>query len=867
MEQPKNLPPETLAPETPATPWEVPAEPSLPQWLRELIRGYSPGADGRFAAQLLWQRGWRDGEASFLRNRDAITKFLDLTQYSPSEPFSFSGEMRLACDRLHLARQNDEKVAIWGDFDADGITSTAVLWEGLSHWFEPSAGPEQRLTYYIPNRLTESHGLSLGGLQKLEGWGAKLIITCDTGSTDGELIELANRMGMEVIVTDHHSLAEQRPNVVALINPRSLDPEHPLADLSGVAVAYKLIEALHQGATDAPAKLLTQLLPLVAIGLIADLVALRGDCRYLAQVGLRELQQLTRSPNQRPGVAYLLERCKRTGDRPTDISFGIGPRINAVSRILGDASLCVELLTSRDERRCKALVDQVELLNTRRKALQRSLEEQVKRKLATMDLSTMGAIVLWERGWPVGVLGLVASQIAREYGKPTVLLSIDETAIESAPPQAIPNPGRGEVSSPTTPPQAISKPGRGEVSSPTTTSHRVTDQLGAGKPSPYINSSTSANHLARGSARSVNDINFYPILESQRHLLNSFGGHPFAAGMSLPEQNLELFAQGINQALRAQQFSSTSAQVLKADLVVTVADLGQPLFRELKLLEPCGMGNPVPKLLIQNCRFENPANFNIKDWRGGKIRYIKSIFELKDDSSSDPFPGIWWGHYRDELLEGPVDVVGELDFNTYKKQYEFRLEAVRPSTAIQSSEAQQVDWIWDWRRQRPEPSPESSDTSPVMMETSPQQWTDFGPWIEQAQGSDRPLALAYKTAKADAQATWETLLGIAKYMSRTGEAVAIARLEERLGIDLSRDKGRLMGLASGAIAALGFELSCQKNKVSIGLREVSSEAVGERAIALFLMALQEVMFQQRYFEQVPVAAVAQRAQDWRCNAE
>ncbi len=790
--------------------WTIPADSSPPAWLRELVRGYSPGADGRFTAALLWQRGWRDAEGSLLHDREAITKFLDFTQYSPTEPFSFCGEMRLACDRIHFALKKDEKVAIWGDFDADGITATAVLWEGLSHWFEPSSGADQRLTYHIPNRLSESHGLSLSGLDKLKDWGANLIITCDTGSTDGELIDVANSLGMEVIVTDHHSLAEQRPNVVALINPRSLKTDHPLADLSGVAVAYKLIEALHLGAMDAPAELLIQLLPLVAIGLIADLVALRGDCRYLAQVGLRELQKLTQNPQQRPGVAYLLERCKRTGDRPTDISFGIGPRINAVSRILGDASICVELLTSRDSKRCKALVDQVELLNTRRKALQRSLEEQVKRKLATMDLSTLGAIVLWERGWPVGVLGLVASQIAREYGKPTVLLSLDEAGGETG-----------------------------------------------------VVASQAPEAIARGSARSVNDVNFYPILESQRHLLSSFGGHPFAAGMGLPEENLELFAQGINQALRSQQFSQHTRKTIRADLVVTVADLGLPLFRELKLLEPYGMGNPVPKLLIQNCRFENPANFNIKDWRGGKVRYIKSIFELKDDSSTDPFPGIWWGHYRDELLEGRVDVIGELDCNTEKKQYEFRLEAVRPAAAsVQASESQ-VDWILDWRQQRPARSPASDKVNPVVMETSPRQWIDFAPWIEQAKGGDRPLALAYEAAQADARTTWEMLLGIAKYLSRTGESVAIARLEERLGIDLRRDRGRLMELMGGAMAALGLELSWQGEQVSIS-RAGSGEQMGagEGAIALFLIALQEVMFQQRYFEQVPVAAVAERARDW-----
>jgi len=823
MDQPENASIETSPPNLPQI-WEVPDSPSTPQWLRELVRHYAPGSEGRFTAQLLWQRGWHDSTGNLLRNRDAITKFLDFTQYSPCGPFSFSGEMRLACDRIRLAVENQEKVAIWGDFDADGITATAVLFEGLSHWFNSKPGPAQRLNYYIPNRLTESHGLNLPGLEKLRAWGAELIITCDTGSTDGELIDRASDLGLDVIVTDHHSLPTQRPNAIALINPRSLEADHPLADLSGVAVAYKLVEALAEtlppdSATGEPSASspawLTQLLPLVAIGLIADLVALRGDCRYLAQRGLQELQKLTQQPQQRPGVAHLLERCKRSGDRPTDISFGIGPRINAVSRILGDASLCVELLTSRDSQRCKALVDQVELLNTRRKALQRSLAEQVERKLATMDLSTLGAIVLWERGWPVGVLGLVASQIARQYGKPTVLLSLDEISFE-----------------------------------------------------------TNEGAIARGSARSTSGIDFYPILESQRHLLQSFGGHPFAAGMSLPEQNLELFAQGINQALRAQQFGSALPSI-RADLTVTVADLGQSLFRELKLLEPCGMGNPVPKLLIQNCRFENPANFNLKDWRGGKIRYIKSIFELKDDLSPEPFPGVWWGHYQDELLEGPVDVVGELDFNTYKKQYEFRLDAVRPSHSIRTSEVARVDWIWDWRQRSRHKTPEASQApsvsdgvtvAPVVMATSPQQWNDFGPWIAQAKGSDRPLALAYEGAKADAQATFQTLLGIAKYLSRTGETVEIARLEERLRLDLSRDQGRLLMLMKAAISALGFELSRQKSQVAIRLRpdslDIAESSDEKEAIALFLMALEEVMFQQRYFEQVPVAAVAQRAQEW-----
>ncbi len=190
--------------------------------------------------------------------------------------------------------------------------------------------------YYIPNRLTESHGLSRQGIDILNAKNCRLIVTCDTGSTNLNEIEYARSLGMDVIVTDHHTLPVDRPPVVAIINPRYLERDHPLATLSGVAVAFKLVEAFYQTLPELPRKPLEELLDLVAIGLIADLVELRGDCRYLAQRGIEQLQKQSRPETvTRPGVAKLLEFCKRSGDRPTDISFGLGPRINAVSRIQG----------------------------------------------------------------------------------------------------------------------------------------------------------------------------------------------------------------------------------------------------------------------------------------------------------------------------------------------------------------------------------------------------------------------------------------------------------------------------------------------------------------------------------------------------
>lgn len=359
-------------------------------------------------------------------DRDRLAAFLHPNHYLPTSPFAFGDEMHQAIARLHQARDRHERITIWGDFDADGLTATAVLWDGLRQFF-----PESHLSYTIPNRLTESHGLNKPGLDRLAHQGCTLIITCDTGSTNLEELAYAHTLGVDIIITDHHTLPEERPNVVALINSRTLSSDHPLAHLSGVAIAYKLIEALYETLPHSPQQPLDHILDLVAIGLITDLVDLKGDCRYLAQRGIQQLQTLlTQSPPSRPGIAQLLKLCKRTGDRPTDISFGIGPRINAISRIHGDATFAIELLTSQDGDRCRQLAAETELANSRRKALQRDVMNQVTTRLPELDLSTTQVIVLADPQWSSGVLGLVAGQIAQDYNRPTILLSIPSSDLQ-----------------------------------------------------------------------------------------------------------------------------------------------------------------------------------------------------------------------------------------------------------------------------------------------------------------------------------------------------------------------------------------------------------------------------------------------------
>lgn len=771
--------------------WQIQPAVSLPADFLAAVRQYLPDSEqescGQFAAQLLWQRG--------IREQSHLVGFVDPQRYQPTSAFAFGQEMEWAVERLSRAYHTAEKVAIWGDFDADGVTATAVLWEGLGAFFPQ----HQQLTYFIPNRLTESHGLSQAGIEQLAQEGYSLIVTCDTGSTSLREIQFAQSRGVDLIITDHHLLLEERPPVVALINPRRLPAEHPLFHLSGVAVAYKLVEALYETLPAVPQRPLTDLLDLVAIGLIADLVNLTDDCRYLAQQGIRVLQK-NQDPIDppRPGIAKLLELCRRSGDRPTDISFGLGPRINAISRIQGDAGFCVELLTSRDRERCQQLALETELANTRRKALQREVVQQAKQKLAEIDLSTTPVIVLSDPQWSVGILGLVAGQIAQEYGRPTILLSTELVPVAPGQP------------------------------------------------------------LARGSARSINQIDLYELLQQQAHWLHRFGGHPFAVGLSLPVENIPSFTQSINQALRVKH-SEMALPNLQADLTVTVADLGKSLFQELKLLEPYGMGNSVPKLLIRDCWFSKPWHRKIQDLTGRKLAYIKTEFDLCDESCPEGFPGVWWGHYKDELPLGRCDAILELDFNSYedakrKKRYEVRLIAVRASSPIAPVSAP-INWLLDWRDQS-DPKP----TEAVLPITDcPASWDELGRWLRQAKQTQQKLALAYGSPIIKSPAVlWQQFVELAQSLSQSKEWIDRQSLQQKLGLS-----DRALQIGCQTLETIGFRVGLIEQHLQIQ-RSESAQPVDNpdadnpafaAAFEQFSQVVQEEQFRRQYFYQAPLATL------------
>lgn len=745
--------------------WQIHADSDVPEAFVQAVKQQAPGIEGRYLPQLLWQRGIRDVEQ--------LGGYLFAANYQPTNAIEFGQEMQWAIQRLMQAIERNESIAIWGDFDADGVTSTAVLWDGLGQFFPQ----HEKLFYYIPNRFTESHGLSKTGIDQLKH--VQLIVTCDTGSTNLEEIQYAHSLGIDVIVTDHHTLPPSRPPVIAIVNPRSLEPDHPFASLSGVAVAYKLIEALYDAVPEIPQQSIEQLLDLVAIGLIADLVELKGDCRYLAQKGIEQLQKQSTKAATRPGITRLLELCKRSGDRPTDISFGLGPRINAVSRIQGDAHFCVELLTSQDAQRCRELADETELANTRRKALQKDVLQQAKAKLAQIDLSTTGVIVLWDEQWSGGVLGLVAGQIAQEYGKPAILLTID-------------------------------------------------------------------GDYAKGSARSTNQIDLYQLVKDQEHLLHRFGGHPFAAGLSLAIDNLPIFAQAINQRLLQQ--SDPPTPTIQADLCVTVSELNLDLYKELRLIEPCGMGNPIPKLLIQNCWFQAGRNIKLQDLRGRKVEYIRTPFMIRDETVEKGFPGIWWGHYAYELPAGRCDAIVELENNVHQKRYEVRLVAVRACDQVNVTTNTQ--WLLDWRMNRTaEPA--------IELKTAPASWIEFQTWFKRAINQQLPLAIAYPPPTViPAIEIWQMLVGIAKYLSRTGKTATRQQLYDRLQIG---DVALRAGI--GALEQFGFDVTYANHCFSMSVNEVDRES-SNRSIEPFLTAVREEQFYRQYFAQVPFATIQGIVSQW-----
>lgn len=360
-------------------------------------------------SKILFNRG--------LKNKDEIIKFLNPKYNDFYDPFLLN-DMKKATERILRAIEKDESIWIFGDYDVDGVTSTSLLVNFFS-----SVGIDVR--YYIPNRHTEGYGLNKSAIEYIKEQKGDLIITVDCGITSIEEANFADSIGIDMIITDHHTPSENLPEAIAVINPNRRDSNYPFKKLAGVGVAFKLVQAISM---EFRIEVDISLLPIVAIGTVADIVDLMDENRLIVKKGLELIKE-----SSNIGIQSLIEV---TGLRDKDITSGhigfiIGPRINAAGR-MDSANIGVELFTTNDPDLALDIAKRLDEENKKRQLVERDILEQAKKIIVDNNMENDNVIVLSSKGWHAGVIGIVSSRITEKYHRPSVLISIDDEGIGKA---------------------------------------------------------------------------------------------------------------------------------------------------------------------------------------------------------------------------------------------------------------------------------------------------------------------------------------------------------------------------------------------------------------------------------------------------
>ncbi|MBN1442986.1 MAG: single-stranded-DNA-specific exonuclease RecJ, partial [Planctomycetes bacterium] len=390
---------------------------------RWIVPETDASAAGRLAAEvgcstvmasLLLRRGITDGQSA--------ARFLDPKLTHLDEPQSLPG-LAQAARRIEEGIRRRERVAIFGDYDADGISSTCLLVDFFRLLDYP-------VEWRLPHRLEEGYGLREGIVRELGARGIQLLITVDNGSSSWREVDLARELGMDVVVTDHHQPTGKLPDAAAVVNPW-LRSDGKFRDLAGVGVAFKLVWALCQRFSRAKKlspelrEFLLDSLGLVALGTVADVVTLQDENRVLVKHGLRALQG-----SRRPGVRRLVDAAMGASRRSAKIrarhiAFGLGPRINAVGR-LGRADIAMRLLLTEREDEASELISTMERENERRRQVESEILQAARQRVRDeVDLSSERVIVLGDPAWHPGVIGIAAARIVEEFYRPTLLVSMD----------------------------------------------------------------------------------------------------------------------------------------------------------------------------------------------------------------------------------------------------------------------------------------------------------------------------------------------------------------------------------------------------------------------------------------------------------
>lgn len=435
---------------------------------------------------------------------------------------SLFAQMKEAIGRIHKAFINKEKVLVYGDNDVDGITGTVLLVEFLRFL-------NIEAEYYVPNRTSLDKSILSDAKDYANSKNCSLIITVDCGITAAAEIKEIIKDNIDVIISDHHEPTDKIPHCIATLNPKLINSTYPNRDLTGVGVAFKLIHGLANHFIKkkllSPGKVdLKRYLDLVAIGTIADMGALQGENRILVRYGLKQL-----SRTKRIGLTKILSVCDINEEETTttDIASKVAPRLNSLGRIANPMK-GVEILLLHDEKAAEKMAIELDLNNIERQKIERKNSEEIEKYIShNPSILENKAIVLSSDNWHPGVIPIITARIAKQYNRPTIILSTE-------------------------------------------------------------------NGLGKGSLRTIPEFPLLPILKQHASYLVNYGGHNFAAGLTIKEEHIPEFKESFIKTVNENLQDVDIIPKLQLDAKVSFNDLTFEFLESLKLLEPFGTGNPAP---------------------------------------------------------------------------------------------------------------------------------------------------------------------------------------------------------------------------------------------------------------------------------
>jgi single-stranded-DNA-specific exonuclease len=496
-------------------------------------------------AQILLNRGISDP--------DSAASFLSPRLSNLADPMLLK-DMDRAVDLILEAMGNHEQIAVFGDYDADGITATALLINFFSELGVP-------ISHYIPNRLEEGYSLNAQAIKKLSESGVRLMITVDCGISNRREIEIAKRLGMKLVVTDHHQIPEDFDPVCPVINPNRYDSLLPFRELSGVGVAFFLAVALRSGLRNSgwftenrPEPDLKQYLDIVALGTVADMVPLIDQNRILVRSGIEVMKK-----SVWPGIKAMKEISGIGGHRISfyDLAFKLAPRLNAPGR-LGDSATGLMTLTSAIESIAMENAGRLNSMNAHRQRIEEEILNEIEDSMIRgFDLKDRRTIVLAKEGWHQGVLGVVASRLLDRYYRPTLVLTIRQG-------------------------------------------------------------------MATGSGRSIDGFDLHRSMTRLNHLFEKFGGHYHAAGCTLKASNIEALAEGLEEIAREELKEEDLVPAIDIDAEISLAELTYDTVSNIRSMEPFGPGNPEPlfycgNLEVVNSRVVGERHLKLRVRQGGSV--------------------------------------------------------------------------------------------------------------------------------------------------------------------------------------------------------------------------------------------------------